>query len=121
MSKRLLDEFLVRSPPWSNKEELPCVAVVELHLTSLFPLPLRFVEECGFGPVSPVFRVMPIEVADVVGSFAIAVPSQIFLHRHFRGTMRLALHYALIAHHCWLLELWAAETDELGQLLQEAH
>ena len=64
---------------------------------------------------------MPVKVADVVGGLAIAVPPEIVLHRRFGRSVRLGLHDAFIAHNRWLLVLLSAETDEVRELLEEAH
>ena len=108
-------KFLVGPAAWCNKEKLAGVAVKKFHLLILFPLLLCFVEERGLCPISSVLCVMPVEVTDVVGGLAIAVPPEIVLHWRFGRSVRLGLHDAFVTHHCRRLKLWSAEADKLRQ------
>lgn len=118
MRQSFFNELLIRPAPWRHKQEFARVAIKKLHLGGFLPFLLGFVEECGLGPISPVLGVMSVEVANVVGGLAIAVPSEILLDRRFGRPVRLGLHDAFVAHHRWLLVLGPAETDKFGESLR---
>ena len=118
MRQSLLDEFLECSSPRCHEQLLPRDRVKKFHLSSLLPLLFRFIEECGFRPIPPVFCVMAVKAAYVVGSLGIAIPPQIFLHRRCGRAVRLGCHNAFITHDCRLLEFRTTKADEIGDFLE---
>merc|ERR1719263_2307539 len=93
MSLGLLDEGRPVTVSRPAEEWVSGVAVVEGNLTRRLRLLLK--EACRPFPVSRMLSVMAVIVAYALGYLAIALPPQIFLHRH--GARAVAR--ALVGHH----------------------
>ena len=61
-------------------------------------LAINLFEKVGGLPVPGVLGVVAVEAADLVRGLPLAVPSEVLLHRGFRGAVRLGGHDGLVSH-----------------------
>lgn len=75
-----LDEIFKRSSLRSYKQELACIGIVKFNLSIGFKFFPSFLDKWSALPVSTVFRIVSVKVANSVSYFPITIPAEIFLN-----------------------------------------